>query len=568
MLIWEFLAKHKRKTELIFLLMARLMGFKPKKNNKLFVTLVNGAEIKRWIVILYNFMPEIIFLTTLAINIHYYFFGWQYSIDDWMGGRQAQTAISAYYLVKNGLTIDYITPVLGPPWGIPMEFPTYQLIVAFLVRSLGFPLDQTGRAVSLGFFYLSFIPIYGTLVLLGFDRKKILIIISFLFAAPLYIFWSRTFLIESTALFLSLMYIFLLALYFERRHKKYFYLAIFFGILAALTKITTFTVSGFGVCLSLIVFWYRESDRFGWETLKHYLLIGIPSVGLPLLAGVLWTLYADNQKTQNPFGYLLLSSNLGRWSFGTWAERLTGQTWNQIYDWIEMGIGPLSAVFFLLFFALTSKKYITISAISLICFVAGPAIFTRLYFIHQYYLFANAIYLIIPLGIGVVVLYENQYLRLSSYLISFLLIITMNHVYEKRYVPIKQAANTRDEILYASIKNAIPEDHVILMYAWPPSSVPPYYSQRKAILIGDFNIANKTAFEKSMRNVGENNIGAMITCGKFRKDNILMEEQKSRFGFGKKPSYQFLRTRPTILPARQYDECDLYIKKHAWKKVN
>ena len=41
--------------------------------------------------------------------------------------RQTQTAISTYYMAEDASVFaDYITPVLGKPWRIPMELPIYQ----------------------------------------------------------------------------------------------------------------------------------------------------------------------------------------------------------------------------------------------------------------------------------------------------------------------------------------------------------------------------------------------------------------------------------------------------------
>ena len=57
-----------------------------------------------------------------------------------------------------GLRLDYITPVLGPPWSIPFEFPLYQWLAGGFHALTGYPLDQSGRLVSLVFFYLCLVP--------------------------------------------------------------------------------------------------------------------------------------------------------------------------------------------------------------------------------------------------------------------------------------------------------------------------------------------------------------------------------------------------------------------------
>jgi len=73
------------------------------------------------------------------------------SVLDFHAFRQAQTAISAYYLWKLGPELAYETPVLGVPWSIPFEFPTFQGLVALIARYWVAPMDQIGRATSLFF---------------------------------------------------------------------------------------------------------------------------------------------------------------------------------------------------------------------------------------------------------------------------------------------------------------------------------------------------------------------------------------------------------------------------------
>ena len=46
--------------------------------------------------------------------------------------RQSQTAISTYHFVQHGVVWNYITPILGPPWEIPLEFPLFQACAAWL----------------------------------------------------------------------------------------------------------------------------------------------------------------------------------------------------------------------------------------------------------------------------------------------------------------------------------------------------------------------------------------------------------------------------------------------------
>src|SRR5262249_8160029 len=71
--------------------------------------------------------------------------GWKHTINDVHGFRQSQTAITVDYLLKGGPWVNYETPVLGPPWSIPFEFPLYQWITAIAVLVFRVPVEQAGR---------------------------------------------------------------------------------------------------------------------------------------------------------------------------------------------------------------------------------------------------------------------------------------------------------------------------------------------------------------------------------------------------------------------------------------
>src|SRR5580765_4756034 len=85
--------------------------------------------------------------------------GWWSPITDRYGFRQTQTAISAYWLSHGSPFLPDEAPVLGPPWSIPFEFPLYQEAVSLWSRLTGAPIDQSGRLISLLFFYAGLVPV-------------------------------------------------------------------------------------------------------------------------------------------------------------------------------------------------------------------------------------------------------------------------------------------------------------------------------------------------------------------------------------------------------------------------
>jgi hypothetical protein len=98
---------------------------------------------------------------------------WNKPLLDMHSFRQTQTAMSAFYMAEDArMFFDYITPVLGKPWQIPMEVPIYQWIVARWHNVSGMGLDQGGKLISIVFWLACLWLIWRLLGLLGFSRPQ------------------------------------------------------------------------------------------------------------------------------------------------------------------------------------------------------------------------------------------------------------------------------------------------------------------------------------------------------------------------------------------------------------
>ena len=180
----------------------------------------------------------------LAVSLVYYLLivsiGWRHTISDTHEFRQCQTALSVAALLRGGPWLIYETPVLGPPWAIPFEFPLYQWIVALVAWSTAMSLNPAGRAVSVAFFLLTLWPTERILARRRFPLPCRLVIISLLLWSPFYLFWSRTFLIESTALFLGVTSLACSLWAIERPSTGRLAATAVLSCLAAVVKVTTF----------------------------------------------------------------------------------------------------------------------------------------------------------------------------------------------------------------------------------------------------------------------------------------------------------------------------------------
>ena len=91
-------------------------------------------------------------------------------------------------------------PLFGYPWKMAQEFPFYHFFTFLIYKINILSLDNSGRFVSMLFYYLSLIPISRICTLTGIYKSKDILYFLY-FASPLLFVYSSSFLIETTLLF-------------------------------------------------------------------------------------------------------------------------------------------------------------------------------------------------------------------------------------------------------------------------------------------------------------------------------------------------------------------------------
>lgn len=472
--------------------------------------------------------PLLLFALCLGYAFWAVSLGWHHTILDFLGFRQAQTALTAYFMIGQPLHLAYETPVVGPPWSIPFEFPLYQWIVAAVVHFFATPIDETGRAVGFLFFLLTLIPAYRILAWLGFTHAHRLIALCVFLVSPFYLFWSRTFLIESTALFFSMSYLAAALPAVDEARLGRLSAALLFGVVAALVKITTCFV------FSLLILVYLAHIRR--RKARLYLArLAILLVGIPFAAGWIWTRFADAQKALNPIGRHLMTSApvMQRWNYGTFEQRCQGATWGAILAPAHYALGH-GVVFALALLALfRTRRYGRIVGACLLVYPLAPLLFTNLYYFHEYYAFANNVLLLAVVAVSLIALLERggRYRALGLMgLAGFLALAVWRH--QQYYRPIQ--ANNRDKLNAVSrtIQQVTQADEILVILGCDWSSELPYSSRRRSLCIPFWldpsveKIADYLALEPPYR------IGAIVvrsTC--LPLDRTAMERAIRQAGF-------------------------------------
>ncbi len=414
--------------------------------------------------------------------------------------RQAQTAITIDWLTRGGNWIAYETPVAGYPWTIPFEFPLYQWIVAPF-HMMGVPINPAGRVVN-WCLYLAAIALAAlTMKKLGAQRSFILIFAILVFFSPLYAFWSRTVMIESTALAMSMLFVYAISDYVRRPNWRAAALAIVGGVLGGMVKITTFVpfaLAG-GVVTSIFLLRALIVEK-NIQSAVRLSLAPAFAVIISLGATDLWVSYSDSLKAQNPFGTLLLSNALQSWTFGNIEERLNLANWTRIVfgrsasdavgsPWIILAVLPLLLVFY---------RRLAWAIPALLLYLSAFVVFAHLHFVHNYYQYANAGFLILFVAAGI-----HAVTRIGSKgalanvgrALALVLVVVAIGIdlarFQKEFWPpliVDQAPN-RIYTLAGRIKErTAPEDVAFVFgYDWSPSVA--YAAERRTITLPPWGMA-------------------------------------------------------------------------------
>ncbi len=434
--------------------------------------------------------------------------------------RQTQTALTAYWFLQDGYKLAYQTPVAGTPPSIPFEFPIYQVIVATLSSLFNFSLDSAGRITSYLFLFFSIFPILGITKVLKFSKSVFFIFIAIFFSSPVYLYWGRSFMIETTALFFSLAAIWCFLLFLlESRSLKTLLLFTLFSSLAILQKATTaLPVLGVLFVVFYVYEFYKHRSIKKLAANRTSFLVGVSFI-IPITVGIMWVNFTDEIKTLNPLGMYLTSGALREWNWGTLAERISPKFWYVVFikRILLANLGSIFGAFLLgyAFFVQHEKKTKLVILCSVSLGVLPALLFSHLHFIHDYYQTANIVFL--QYALAIVIGLQIIPRKGSNYGIAMLLLIVVsNYVcFYKKYFPdvIKVfTKDNRDLAIGEILKRELPPDMQFVAYGNDWSSTFSYVSQRKSFTVPQWYKAYNLAVANPENFVDDGKLGGIVSC--------------------------------------------------------
>ena len=406
--------------------------------------------------------------------------------------RQTQTAITVWTFVTEGIElVDYQTPVFGPPWRVPFEFPLFQATAALLVRVGVTNIDVACRITNLFFFYLSALLLYVVSRMHGMSPGAAACCVVAYVWLPFTIFWSRTSMIDYASVAFALAYLYFVSAWVKRQRWIDLVVAVVAGCLLFLVKLTTAPVVA--VATAWVAWEALRPAGTGWLNTwraHRHVAIGLAVAAVvPLAIGGIWTRYADGVRAAQPATQWLAANNLNAWTIGTWAQRATWDNWAVILDRLWESFLPMSYVVFPLagiWRAIQSPRaggaFVSSMALGAL---ATIVIFFNLFRVHNYYLMAVSPAVAVVAGFG---LHWIIFERLTRDWLRWVVAATVLVLWQwNAYSYTARAfSGSYDRDFYYQVGHAIadvtsPDERIVVEgNDWSPDYL--YYAQRKGLM--------------------------------------------------------------------------------------
>jgi len=464
----------------------------------------------------FKIMTLLLIVAVTAIALRYI----NQALFDGIPFRQTQTAITAYWMLREGLQWPYQTPVVGAPWAIPFEFPIYQLLVAGLVKVTGLALDTAGRLVSYVFLLACCFPAFQIVQRLKLDNKCAWIFCCLLLSSPHYMFWGRTFLIETLALYLTFAAVpYAIDIIYQKPRWRSILLCTLLATLAMLQKASTGgpVVVVLGLCW--LWTWYKTG---AWRngTIRS-LVPAILAFGIPLAVGFGWTAYTDVVKMANPFGPQLTSTGgLRNWNFGLLGDHFSLNSYKQfVIRALHTNLATLIGIVVTGVTMLRSSNSTPRTAylIALVLFALPLVLFTALHVHHDYYQSANLLFIFGALAVAITVwaptISSKQYVALIFTALLVLGNLAQFAYTYGRIITQKYSADNETALAVAELLRKTPRDSAFIAFGCDWSSEIGYYAERKSFTTPNYFPDIDDLWSHPENYLGGLEFSAVVICG-------------------------------------------------------
>ncbi|KAF1014501.1 MAG: hypothetical protein GAK31_01987 [Stenotrophomonas maltophilia] len=299
---------------------------------------------------------------------------------------------------------------------------------------------------------------------------------------------------ESTAVFFGLVFVWAMATLRNRARWWVGLLGIVAAVLSALLKVTTFF--GFAAFVALALAWLAVREhgwRPQWLRQQAPLLAWGALSALAVLLLTVWLHHADALKAQSVLGQQVTSGALSTWNYGTLQQKLSADSWWGTVLKKRFGGAVGSNWVFLLFLVagLSLRQTRAATAVLVLAYLAPFLVFTNLHIAHPYYQAANIVFATSIVGLvlwAVTVRAEAAGKPRRALALAVLLCLLSTGFGLAHYLKnMKEArAPTQVSKIAALIDPATPASGVVVACGQDWSSELPYVSGRRALMVPDW----------------------------------------------------------------------------------
>lgn len=483
-----------------------------------------------------------VFVAALVANFYLATYNWSAGFLIGHEFRQTQTAMIAEYIDKqNNFSLRYETPIFGKPWMAPLEFPLYQWAVVGVSRATGWPRHESARAVGVASLYLALPALYLLLGRAGLRPVRRLLPLALVLATPVYIFYSRSFLMDVTTMMLSAWFLACFVEAMKTRRWEWLVAAALAGTAAGLIKSLVFFVWLFPAFLfGAWCLWQDFKNKRGGRALAETIVWGVGAVAGPAAAVTWWVKFTDAIKEANPSTVFMTSKNLTEGNFGMYelGARVSRETWHWLLEcWSQAIAQPWVIGVLVLGGAamLRGERWRVLGAAGL--FLAAQMMFPYAYAYQDYYFIAAAVFVVCAFGFvvnGCFGLRAPRWVRWSLVLLPF---APMYHAYARYYFEMQRVESNGGTGLTHALRDFLPKGSVLIISGTDWSAIIPYYAKQRALMIRNGLEWDVDYLKRAFDTLEDEHVSALVLVGGQRENQALRELATERFDLETTPTF-------------------------------
>jgi hypothetical protein len=487
-----------------------------------------------------------IFVVALLFNLHGVTYNWTVGFMSGHEFRQAHTAIVAYYIdQQNNFSLLYETPIFGKPWvSLLLEVPIYEWAVVGLSRLTGLPHVIAARTISAACFYLTLPAIWLLLGRLALPKPRRLLVLALILSAPVYIFYSRAFLMDSMALMASAWWLVAFVRTMDERRWHWLALAILSGTAAALVKSVILAVWMVpGAAYGAWLLWRDIRVRDNWIKPLKTLGWGLATVVVALGCLQAWVAFTDPIKEAHASAWIFTSKNLsqGNWGLFDFDVLFATALWHHLLACWDQAIMSrwLIMAGLVAGLAFPTVRWRVVGTAAL--FFIPQLLFPYAYAYQDYYFYACAVFLHAALGFMLLGLLDSRLPRWLVMAVCLVPIAAQGKTYWTGYREGQSVWHRGGYPFTDVLRDLSPQNSVLIVAGADWAAMTPLYAQRKALMIRNGLEFDRDYLERAFKDLEGEEVVALVLMDKVRQNQTFLNMVASRFELDRKaPTFSYI----------------------------